>query len=92
MEEKEKKEYCEAKEIYDKFLNVGQKFKPYGDKANKGVECKITYFHPTKQLITWKQYNLSNDFIEKGYKPASGKWLINSMITLVKNKQIEFID
>lgn len=92
MQEKEKKEYFEAKEIYDKYINLGQKFKPSGDNANKNVECKITFFHSEKQLITWKQYNLSNDFKEKGFKPASGKWLINSMITLVKNKQIEFID
>lgn len=92
MEEEEKKEYFKAKEIYEKYFNVGQKFKPIGENANKNVECKITFIHAEKELVTWKQTNLSTHFIENSYKPACGKFSINAMLQLVKNKEIEFIN
>lgn len=83
--------YDSAKEIYDTYFNLGQRFQPDGETANKGVKCKITYIHAEKQLVTWRQYNLSERQIEIGFKPARGKFFINAMLKLVSTNKIEFI-
>ena len=89
-EKEEMEEYTEAKEIYDKYINKGQRFKSSGPRAT-GVQCVITYIHPEKQLVTWKQDNLTDEETERGMRPARGKWPINSVISLFKAKEIEFI-
>jgi len=91
-ENEEKLKYYAAKEIYETYFNKGQKFKPSGKTANKNIECKITFIHSEKQLITWKQTNLTKEQIENGLKPATGKWFINAMLKLVKTKEIEFLN
>lgn len=90
-EKEEMEEYAEAKEIYDKYINKGQRFKPAGPRYNDKVQCVITYIHPEKHLVTWKQDNLTDKDASRGMKPAKGKWRINSVIRLFKAKHIEFI-
>lgn len=82
----EQKKYDAAKEIYDTFINKGQKFKPAGTDANEKVEAVITFIHAEKQTITWKQINADPSF-----KAANGKWSINAMLSLVKQGKIIFI-
>jgi hypothetical protein len=84
--EEELKKYNAAKDIYDKFINIGQKFKPAGDGANTDVECKITFIHSEKQTVTWRQTNNTST-----YKSASGRWPINAMLGLVRLGSIIFI-
>jgi len=87
----EKQDWQEAKSIYEKYINVGQRFKPIGERANKDVEAKITFIHNEKELVTWKQCNLTPSQIKMGCKPAAGKFSISSMIQMYKTKQITFI-
>lgn len=91
QEFKLKEDYERAEEIYDRYINVGQKFKPSGENANNGIVVKVTYIHAEKQLVTWKQVEFSEEFIHQGLKPAKGKWTINSMIHLYNSGRIEFI-
>lgn len=90
--EQEKRNYEEAKEIYERFFNKGQRFKPCGNNANKSVECVITFINENKQTVTWKQDNLPDKLREISVKPAAGKFFINSMLRLVKTGEIEFIN
>ena len=89
--EEEELEYqnkiAELKALYDK-INLGAKFKPFGERANKMVECKITAINHKTKTVSWKQYNLPPDSTSK---PASGKWSIEATISLFKTKQIIFI-
>lgn len=88
---REKKDWLDAKSIYDTYINKGQRFKPGGDKANKQVTAKITAINNNTQQVSWKQDNLTPEQISEGYKPAAGKFLINTMISLYRAKQIIFI-
>lgn len=86
-----KKDWEDAKQIYDKYINKGQRFKPWGLKANNTVTCKITAVNCAKQSVSWKQDNLTPDEAAKGYKPAAGKFSINAIIQLYRNNEIKFI-
>lgn len=81
-----KKNYDQAKKIYGDFINKGQRFKAIGEKANKGIVCKITFINSETQLVSWKQINAIAP-----YKPAAGKFLINSFIRMYQLKEIDFI-
>lgn len=83
----EKKDYKRSEKIYNDFINLGQLFIPIGERATKNLTCKITYIHPSKELVTWKQIDCP-----KENKPAAGKWRIQSFITLYKGKKIDFIN
>ncbi len=91
-EKKLKSELRSAKDVYEKYINKGQCFRPIGEKANEKIEAKITFINPTKQSVTWKQYNMTNEETSRGCKPAAGKWSINAMLVMQKNKEIEFIE
>ncbi len=87
----EKKKFEAAEKIYEEFIQVGQKFRASGEKAIRGIECKITYIHYAKQAVSWKQYNMTEEQRSRGCKPAAGKFSINSMMALLKCGEIEFI-
>ena len=89
---KEKKEWEQAKLIYDKHINVGQKFKAVGERANKSIVCKVTYIHNEKGSVTYRQCNMTEDQKNAGYKPASGKFSINALLYMHKSGEIQFID
>lgn len=88
---KAKRDYLDAKKIYDTYINKGQRFKPNGDKANKAVTGKITFINNKNQMVSWKQDNLTAEELAIGYIPAAGKLLINSMISMFRSKQIVFL-
>lgn len=54
-DKKLKADYEKAKELFNKYVQKGMRFKPSGDDANKEVTFKITYIHNEKQSITWLQ-------------------------------------
>lgn len=81
----EQNDYEFAKEIYDTWINVGQHFIGLGDTSTDAV-CKITFIHPTKELVTWKQINAPEPYL-----PACGKWTIQNFISMCKSGQIAFI-
>ena len=90
-EEEEKKRRAEnekAKEIYETYINKGSKFRAKG--GNK-IECRITFINEAKRSITWKQYNMSEEYANLGYKPAQGQWWINAIINMVVQDKIEFL-
>ena len=79
-EKKERAEYEQAKEIYDKHINRNAKFTAIGKGANANIICRITSINSKNHYVTWKQCNLSQKEKEAGIKPAKGKWGINAMI------------
>lgn len=89
-EELLKLKYDKSKEIYDTYINLGQRLKPLGSSATS-AEAKITFIHPEKMTVTWLQDNLTNDQKSRGLKPARGKWTIMSMIQMYLTKEIDFI-
>jgi hypothetical protein len=86
----EKKDYEDAKKIYETHLKKGNIFKPIGKNANRNICAIITGINAEKSYITWKQ-QLTAEQIKEGYKPASGKFSVSGFIALVRNKQVEFI-
>lgn len=86
-----KLDYEKAREIFENHIVKGAKFVPCGKKANTFIEAKITSINLEKQYVTWKQYNLTDEQISNGYIPAAGKFSINSLISLVKTKEIKFL-
>jgi hypothetical protein len=90
-EKEEKKDYLKAKEIFDTHINVGQKFKPSGEKARSEVIAKITFIHNEKQSVSWKQCNMTEEQAKRGLKPAAGKWSINAMLAIHRAGNITFI-
>lgn len=91
QEKAEKKDYEYAKEVYEKYVNKGVRFKSSGDRATR-VEVKITHINFEKQTICWLQDNMTKEEIKKKYKPAKGKFVINSFITLLKHGEIKICE
>lgn len=85
-----KKDFLASKKIYDKLINRGAKFKASGKQSSPYVKAKITFINPKSETVSWKQYNL-DEFKDTSLKPAKGKWLILGMISMIKQKTIEFL-
>ncbi len=90
-EKEEMKDWLKAKDVFDTYINVGQKFKPVGKSDVSSVIAKITYIHNEKQSVSWKQCNMSDEYKQIGYKPAAGKFSIDAMLSLHRSKEIVFI-
>lgn len=91
QDREEKKDYEDAKRIYDKFINKGIRFAS-GGKHKTTVQAKITFVNYETESVCWKQDNLTNKEIKKGYVAAKGKFSINAFITLYRIKEIVIID
>jgi hypothetical protein len=94
--EEEKKDYEEAKRIYDEYINKGQKFFPTN--GNKEIISRITFLNFETGSVSWKQCNLV-EYVEKHgesfitpLKPAKGKFSINAMIYLFKSQELTPIE
>ncbi|MBV5282191.1 MAG: hypothetical protein JZU53_07115 [Paludibacter sp.] len=87
-------DYNEAKEIYEKYINKGQKFQG----SNKDIVAKITHINFEKFTVNYKQCNI-DEYTEKHglfngrpWKPAKGKFSINAMISLIRTKEIKIYE
>lgn len=76
-----------AEEIYNKYINVGQVFRPSGEGANIKIICKIIRINPKTNTISWRQINNDTDLTS-----AKGKWPIASMIYLIKAGSVSPVD
>jgi hypothetical protein len=88
QDEREKADWLDAKAIYDRDINKGLRFRPGGEQATRNMLCTITHINVAKQTVSWKQINMSANDRDQGCKPAAGKFSINSMIHLIRNKEI----
>lgn len=86
-----KAKWEQGKAIYDEKIIKGARFKPAGKNTTNAI-CEITYVSAVTQYVTWTQVELSQDWIERGIKPAAGKWPIGSLVNMVQSGQIEFIN
>ena len=84
-DEEERKDWLWTKNIYDKYINIGQLFNVKAD-IQKETICKITYVNFDKQTINWKMINMQN--IAEGMKPPAGKWSINGFLAMFKSGEI----
>ncbi|MDD4972014.1 MAG: hypothetical protein PHT07_21515 [Paludibacter sp.] len=91
-EAREREDWLKAKDIYEKYINRGQLFRPAGKTGNKDIVCKITFINPPNQKVSWKQAITEENLKKMNYsKPAKGSFSINVMIRLYLNGEIEFI-